>query len=314
MSSTIAGAGFIPSFIEVSAPGLGAEAELALVVHGILGSASNWRGFVRKLVETDPNAARLRWVLVDLRHHGASARGAVDEGGARPPPPDDLEGCADDLIRLTDHLGARVALTLGHSFGGKVVLAHAERLRAVGRELPRGVWFLDSSLSVEAPLAEEPSGDTPRPEASTGDQVMRVIGALRRIPLPIPSREALVAALREQGFSLSLSQWMTTNVEGSVADGYRWRFDLDGIERLIAAYFATDAWPIATAIAPLTRVRAVSGGRSDRLSGADLARLRAMAGVEVMTLEEAGHWLHVDDPEGLRGLFARAALEVLGGP
>ncbi len=290
--------GFLPTFIEVATASVHPD-RVALVAHGILGSASNWRGFVRKLVETDALAATVRWLLVDLRHHGGSAASVV-----RPPLPDTVKACAKDLVALTDSLGVTPTLSLGHSFGGKVVLAHADHLVATGRTAPRGVWLLDSSLSTE-----DVSAGASRDDATTGDDVARVIAALREIPVPIESREALVTTLRDRGFSLGLAQWMTTNVEGRAGQGYRWRFDLDGIEALIGDYFATDAWAMVATVAAKTKVGVVRGGRSDRVSEQDVSRLQSMPGVEVHTLAEAGHWVHVDDPEGLRRLFVQAVAE-----
>jgi len=307
--------GFLPAFIEVATasadptdPTGSADparathpARVALVAHGILGSASNWRSFIRKLVDTDALAATFRWLLVDLRHHGSSSASVE-----RPPLPDTVLSCAKDLVALTDSLGVTPTLSLGHSFGGKVVLAHADHLVTTGRTPPRGVWLLDSSLSPE-----DVSANASRDGASTGDDVARVIAALRTIALPIESREALVTTLRDMGFSLGLSQWMTTNVQGRAGPGYRWRFDLDGIEALISDYFATDAWAMVASVAARARVGVVRGGKSDRVSDSDATRLGTMPGVEVHTLAEAGHWVHVDDPDGLRRLFVRAVADAV---
>jgi pimeloyl-ACP methyl ester carboxylesterase len=83
----------------------------------------------------------------------------------------------------------------------------------------------------------------------------------------------------------------------------------DGIEALIGDYFATDAWAMVATVAAKTKVGVVRGGRSDRVRDEDVTRLQSMSGVEVHTLAEAGHWVHVDDPEGLRRLFVQAVAE-----
>ncbi|MEZ4466088.1 MAG: alpha/beta fold hydrolase [bacterium] len=49
-------------------------------------------------------------------------------------------------------------------------------------------------------------------------------------------------------------------------------------------------------------VHVVRAGRSDRWDAATLQRLAASA-VDVRVLPDAGHWLHVDDPEGLLALL-----------
>lgn len=278
MSAQPADAGFIPSHLEVVAAGA-SPTKVALVAHGIMGSASNWRGFFRRLVE-DPRGAAYRWVLVDLRHHGRS-------DGA-PPGPDTVRSCAQDLVALTRHLGVTPTVTVGHSFGGKVALSYA----ALAPITPERVFVLDSSLGVERPA--EPG--------QTGDDVFRVIDGLRSLPSTLPSRDALVEALTGQGFSLGLARWMTTNLEGSAAEGYRFRFDLDGIGRLIGDYFTLDAWPLVEKLG--ARVQVVRGDRSDRVPEVDVGRLGVL-GVPVTTLS-AGHWVHVDAPDALREVIAAA--------
>ncbi|MFO0748729.1 MAG: alpha/beta fold hydrolase [Myxococcota bacterium] len=289
-----AASGFVPAHLDVVAPGA-APTRTALVVHGILGSASNWRGFVRRLVE-DPRAAAYRWVLVDLRGHGESTLAGSPGAGPAPEPPHTLAACADDLLRLEAHLGVRFDKAYGHSFGGKVVLELAQRATTL-----REVWFLDTPL-----------GPTP-PGSAAREEIARVIAALRALGEPLPGRAEVAVALRRAGLSEGLAQWMTTNVRGSTADGYRWKFDLDCIEALLADYFARDLSDFVRATSAATaaggdglRIRAVRGGRSDRFGPAEIAVLDGIAGLEVEVLPDAGHWLHVDDPEGLRALMSRS--------
>ena len=267
---------FLPGYalVEGAAP-----TSTAFVLHGILGSWRNWRSFAQRLVAKRPD---LRLLLVDLRNH-ADSRGA--------PPPHTLAACADDLLRLADHLRMEPAVAIGHSFGGKVALELGLRSSAPVRE----VWMLDTSPGARS---------TPDTSAGSPDGV---IAALRRIPLPIPSRDAVIPTLTGQGFPLSLAQWLTTGVEPDPGHGYRWRFDLDGIEALLASYYAIDRWPALERPPAGTRLHAVRGSRSDRWSAADcdrLDRIQASGGAEVHVLPDAGHWLHADNPEALLSLLA----------
>jgi len=99
------------------------EADPAVVLlHGFCGSSAYWE-------ETLPHldGAGL-FIVPDLRGHGLSAApsGAVYA----------MEDFADDLARLLDALGEREAIVLGHSLGGYITLAFAEkypgRLRGFG--------------------------------------------------------------------------------------------------------------------------------------------------------------------------------------
>ncbi|WNK18860.1 alpha/beta fold hydrolase [Halomonas piscis] len=86
--------------------------ELPLVViHGLLGSADNWRSHLR-----DWRRGR-RVIAVDLRNHGRSPHA---DGM-------DYTAMSDDVLALLDRLSLERAHVLGHSMGGKVAMSLACR-------------------------------------------------------------------------------------------------------------------------------------------------------------------------------------------
>lgn len=261
-------------------------APTVLVAHGILGNRGNWRSFSRRLAEQLPG-----WcvVTVDLRHHGDSRN---------PPPPDTVAACGEDLAHLADHLGVAPQVTIGHSFGGKVVLAHAARF-------PSGLascWVLDA-----------PPG--PGHRGGEDHEVLRVLAALRDIPLPLRRREQIVDELLQRGLSRPTALWMTTNLLAT-PEGYVYRFDLDGVERLLRSYFEFDGWPVLAG-SGLTRFEVVRAQRSDRWDDASLARFQALdhhGATRLHTLPDAGHWLHADNPDGLLALMRAHWVAAAPGP
>src|SRR5690606_35543990 len=115
------------------------------------------------------------------------------------------------------------------------------------------------------------------------------------------NRQHVIAHLMSVGMSSGLANWMTTNI---ARDGneYRWVFDLDGIVELLGDYFAHDLWPFLEQPRTSPEFHVVVAERSDRWNGAMTARARALAPqtqATVHILENAGHWVHVDNPEGL---------------
>jgi len=262
------------SFVPEHSVVQGAQAagdRIAFVLHGILGSGRNWRTFARRLASRAPSWT---FVLVDLRNHG-------DSGSA--PPPHTIAATADDLAALAARVG-RPQIVIGHSFGGKVAACYAARH-------PDGlarVWVLDSRLDAVP--------------ATDDNEVAQVIEALRDVAVPLQRREDLVGALVAQGFSAPLAQWMTTNLRRADG-GLVWAFDLPGVAQMIEDYWRIDLEPLLEdPRLPLSLVRA---GRSDRWDPATVARYRerAHAGVDHHVLADAGHWVHVDDPEGLLDLL-----------
>ncbi|WP_437588913.1 alpha/beta fold hydrolase [Sorangium sp. So ce1000] len=290
-------AGFVPHHALVSAPSA-APARWMLVLHGIFGSGANWRTFIRRLAEAQaaggapgPAAGPWGFILVDLRAHGMSQS---------PPAPHTLAAAAEDLLRLGDRLGLDIRGVMGHSFGGKVALAYLER-RPAGLER---AFILDADPSA-------------RPAGESGSESPGVLELLRAIPQPIPSREAFLDAVKAAGFSRGIAEWLAMNVRRE-GDGFRIRLDLDILDDLLTDYFARDLWhvledPPAPAVPGVEarRIHVVLGGRSASISPASRDRFETLAArapwLSVHVLPGAGHWLHVDDPEGLFDVI-RAAL------
>ncbi len=251
--------------------------QTCFVLHGALGSGQNFRAFIKRLAQLRPDLA---FVLVDLRAHGDSGPRCA---------PHTLERCAIDLEELARWLRQHVpqlpqlSVVIGHSLGGKVALEFAR----LGLWPLRQVWALDSDPGVQV--------------AGQAHEIQRVIAAVKQVSMPASSRQAVVAELRARGLSSGLANWMTTNLRRQ-GDTYRWTFDLDAIEQLLADYFARDLWPFLEASQSQVQRHLVIAANSDRWTGAMRERASALspeAGAFAHRLQDAGHWLHVDNPEGL---------------
>lgn len=261
-------------------PNVGAS-RTAFVLHGALGSAQNFRGFVKKLSEVRTDYS---YVLVDLRNHGTSHPA---------PGPNTLQQCANDLLGVVEVNPELPPLTtlIGHSFGGKVAIEYARTATAASRGTLEQVWVLDSN-----PGPQNPGED---------HEVMRVVAAVRSVPLPITSRQHVIEHLRAAGMGSGLANWMTTNIARRGND-YHWVFNLDGIVELLSDYFGRDLWPFLEQERESPEFHLVVAERSDRWNGEMTARARALRSetkASVHVLENAGHWVHVDNPEGLLRLL-----------
>jgi esterase len=252
----------------------------ALVLHGILGTKTNWRSVIRKVAERAPGWG---FVLPDLRNHG----------DAPPlPPPHTLDAAARDL----DALGGPFDAVIGHSYGAKVALAWA----ASTARPPALVVAIDSNPG-------------PRPDRRGAEGTVRVVEALAELGGPFPSRDGFTDALLARGFDRDLAAWLAMNV---VARDGAWalRTDVDAIRAMLDDYFARDLWPVVESPPGRARVLEVIGGASTSLDAADRARLARAASrddrVRVAVVEGAGHWVHVDAPEETVRLLAEALASV----
>jgi len=269
---------FIPPHDRLVAPHTGEPDRWAFVCHGILGSRRNWRSFARRLTEAHPD---LGVITLDLRNHGDS--GPVSG-------PHTLAACAHDIGALSDHLGIEPAVLIGHSFGGKVVLQRASQ-RPTGLEQ---VWVLDSRPE---PMSAQEVQDS---------DVRQVISTLKSLPDRFSQRSDVVSILTGRGFSRTLALWMTTNLRRQPGDGYVWRFELDGVIAMITDYYRRDLREVLTLPVPGLEVHVVRAEDSNRWPAPVLRwfdALPAGAPGRLHTLPDSGHWVHVDNPDGLLALM-----------
>ena len=264
----------------------------ALLLHGILGSHRNWRSFARRLATALPD---WRFVLVDQRCHGDSIRLSG---------PHTVASCAEDLVRLEQHLGCTVHAVIGHSFGGKVALEWAMKSRSQSAT----VIVLDSpaggtSARVQSSLARG-SDSAGGPLDTDTSAVERVIKAVRMVPMPVTDRRDVADFLHTRGFSVGLASWMTSNLrrEGKTLV---WSFDLEGVIELLQDYRQLDYWHVVQAPPLGIDMVQIWAENSDRWLPSDRAQLAEIdhPRSRVYRLNDAGHWLHVDNAAGLLALL-----------
>jgi 3-oxoadipate enol-lactonase len=110
-----------------------------VLLHGFCGSSAYWDELLPLLPDT------YRWILPDLRGHGESGAPAGDYS---------MEAFAGDIVQLLKGLGTGPAIVLGHSLGGYITLALAERNPELlsGFGLIHSTGFPDSDAGKEGRL------------------------------------------------------------------------------------------------------------------------------------------------------------------
>ncbi|KAM1092600.1 hypothetical protein ACFX19_020162 [Malus domestica] len=262
----------------------------AVFLHGILGSRKNWGTFTRRLAQEFPT---WQFLLVDLRCHGDSA--SIKKRG-----PHSVSSTALDVLKLVQQLRLIPRVIVGHSFGGKVALSMVDQA-AKPFARPVRVWVLDATPGIV------------RPGGDGEDHPEELISVLSTLPKEVSSKRDVVDALLQKGFSKDVAQWVVTNLRptkspGSSPSTFSWVFDLKGITEMYKSYEETNLWKIVEDVPRGVHVNFLKAERSlHRWALGDLQRIHAAeelaveeaGGVEMHVLEDAGHWVHADNPDGL---------------
>ncbi|KAL4458862.1 hypothetical protein ABPG75_013727 [Micractinium tetrahymenae] len=303
---------------EVHAPAAGAAGassssppQTVVVLHGLLGTGRNLRSAVTDLCRQAAARSGLPWraLLLDLRNHGKSAALNLH-------PPHTLAAAARDVIHLFQQAagGAAPAVLVGHSMGGKTSLEVVRQLtlpHAPPLGQPKQVWVLDARPNAVHTV------DKPTKE------VLDVLAAVKSIPLPLASRQALYQQLQQQGFSPALQQWLGGNLSQEGRGRYTWTFNLEGAESMFQDYMKEDYAALLQKPPPGVTLNILRALRSDRWDHDTMAAVRQAvaataqpAAVRGQTryweLADAGHWVHADNPKGLVAVMLPSLLEAAG--
>ena len=246
--------------IELNYRDTGGEGTPLFVVHGLMGSADNWRSHIKAWQQ------QRRVIAVDLRNHGHSPHA---EGMH-------YRSMAEDLLALMDRLQLEKAHLLGHSMGGKVVITLA-------RLAPQRVASL-----IVADIAPQ----------AYGHDHDKVLAGLRNLQQGKPgNRREADELLAEHVEDRATRLFLATNLERAPEGGLRLRLGLDQIE---AGYHDIMQAPAGEGAYP-GAVLVLRGGRSPYVPDSALPNLReVLPEAQVVTLEEAGHWLHAEQPEAFQ--------------
>jgi pimeloyl-ACP methyl ester carboxylesterase len=225
-------------------------------LHGLLGRGANWRSFARRWVDTHPTWGAM---LVDLRLHGDSPGGF--------PPPHTVGAAASDLLSLlADASPGPVTALVGHSLGGKVVLAAQ---RQSDHRFSRAV-VLDASPAA-------------RPDGLGSEQSRDILELLGRMPARFGNRTEFITQVEAAGQPRAIAQWLAMNLVVDQPGLFRLGVELPGMASLFRSVLAEDDWDVVTSVRPPERLSFVSAAPGvvdpQTLSASPLLRLlRGRAG------------------------------------
>lgn len=221
-------------------------------------------------------AAHRRTIALDLRNHGSS-----------PHDPDTrYASMADDVLRTLDGMSALPAMLLGHSMGGKAAMQAAL-----------------TQPDVVARLIVADIAPVPYPP-----HLRSVADAMAALPLvPGMTRTDADAALATGVPEPGMRAFLLQNLQ--LGQTPRWRI---GLAEIIAGFAEIEAWEAPADARYLGPTLFIAGASSQYIKPEHRPVIRAwFPNARLVTLKNAGHWLHADNPSGfvavIEGFLTAAA-------
>ena len=238
---------------------MGDKGSTVAFCHGLFGQGKNWTQIGKALAEDH------HVVLLDMPDHGRSPRSERF----------DFVAIADQVV---ESLGSEPTALVGHSMGGKIAMVAA--LRHPDRVARLAVVDV---APVDYPHADEFSG---------------YIEAMQAIDLAsLESREDADAALGDSVDSDMVRGFLLQSLRRTDA-GWEWLLNLDLLGRDLAEI---TAWP-GDAVADLAPydgpVLWIGGGRSPYVAEEHVEAMDRLFPLNRrVTVKDAGHWVHAEQPE-----------------
>ena len=238
------------------------QGEPLIILHGLFGTLDNWQTLAKSWAD------HYLVYLVDLRNHGRSPQ--VD-GLSYP-------AMAEDLHDFMEQNWIHKAHILGHSMGGRVAMEFALSYPDM----------VDNLIVVDI---------APRPDRPGHDDIF---AALFAVDLKtIQSRQAAEAILEQYIDEWGVRQFLLKNLSRMKEGGFEWKMNLPVIHRDYANILEppTQDGPFE---GPTLFIR---GENSGYVKDEDILRIQELFPHSALrSIPDAGHWVHADQPEVLKGI------------
>jgi pimeloyl-ACP methyl ester carboxylesterase len=227
------------------------------IFHGLFGMNDNWQQFALKLADQGHEV-----ILADLRNHGHSPHAEIH----------DYLHMSEDIQELLVETGVHNPVLIGHSMGGKAVLKWA----AEHPECDARIISIDI-----APWAY-------------GFRHTAILQALEAVDPPtLMNRKEAEERMRKYISETSIINFLLKNLHRTSDDTFQWRFNLPVISREISEV-GQAVWPEK----PIEKlILFVKGSNSDYIETGRWPEIELhYPNAKLVTIEGAGHWIHVDRP------------------
>ena len=229
-----------------------------IVIHGLFGMSDNWNTLGKQF------AKYCKVHLVDLRNHGRSPHANAFN----------YDVMCEDLIQYLNDNSIEKSILLGHSLGGKVAMKFA----------------FSFPEKVEKLIVADIS-----PKRYNTDFHENVLKILYRLPLDdFENREEIDAVLSESFEDRGMRLFLMKNLYRNEEKKFAWRFNIDVLLEKISN-IQEAGFILGTCDIPTHFLKA---SKSNYINTEDeLIIKKHFTDYSIATFEEAGHWLHAEQPK-----------------
>ncbi len=237
-----------------------AGSQPVVILHGLFGNSDNWVSYARRLSQQG-----FEVFIPDQRNHGQS------------PHSDNFNYLAltDDLFDFIDENEIEDPIIIGHSMGGKVAM----RFVLENPLLVKKLVVVDISLKAYGPRKQH----------------LSFIKAMESIDIAkVKTRHEVEEKLSSFIQEPRIRQFILKNLHRKGKGEFEWRLNYEGIKNSLSNMF--DA--IDTSIKFSKPTLFIKGGSSDYILLEDFDQIRYnFPNAEIITIENASHWVHVEVAE-----------------
>lgn len=209
-------------------------------------------------------AEQFKVYLVDLRNHGKSPHSETF----------DYQVMVNDIIELMKDEGIEAAHILGHSMGGKVAM----HLSTQHSEKVKRLVVVDIAPKYYPPHHSQ------------------IFEGFRAVDLTsLQSRKGADEQMSQAISNSGVRQFILKNLDRTER-GFAWKLNLDVIENAIENVGSG----LDDNVSFTGNTLFIAGGKSDYILNDDHELINNyFPNVEIVTIEEAGHWVHAEQPQAL---------------
>ena len=235
------------------------EGKPVVILHGLLGMSDNWMMPAKQLAEN------YRVILPDLRNHGNSPHSDAF----------DLQSLVNDIAELITMLGLSSVAMIGHSLGGRIAISLALQQPAL----------IDKLAVIDI---------APR-KYSGNKSIANLLIAMSKVDFAkytaLSDIENFIARFLPD---VRVRQLVLKNIKRLAPGVFGWKCNFD----VIIAHVETLMSPVFEESEFRKPTLFLKGGLSDFILPEDFKTiLHYFPLAEIHTLPNAGHWLHVDEPQ-----------------